>query len=461
MQWFGGSQLKSKDSHQRAQAVARLAKTSGRRPTRPVLTALIDDAAEVRLEALRVALGWRDEKTTEVLNQLLKHPEEWVRERAVAELGKVGLPEALVFILPSLCDMSTPVRTAAIQSLSTLGWRPETPGERALECIGRGQFGKAAGQGRVALELLLPFVAHPTNSVRQEVAEALGAIRDAQSTAALEKLLADPDPAVRITAIQGIKRMPAPVAALCKAVQDWDKNVRVAAVEALGQLRDSEAVPIIAACLQDESWSVRCAAAIALGQMGERSSIPLLVQSLKDSDADVRVAVSEALGAIGDVEAIEPLVMAQLDPETSVRQAALKAAVRVDHRWYRNARAYRALPALKAAARSDVYSTRGAAAELLDRIFSIRRRAVFRESGTDARMLAAEILIPCLWDDEPMLAGAAAEALGHLRSQRALEVLKAKAQDGEPWVKKFSASAVALIEGPEAGTRGWRSASNG
>jgi HEAT repeat protein len=415
------------------------------------------------MQALRVALGWKDDNTRRVLAPILQHPEVIVRERAVIELGRLGMHEAIVVVLPSLCDMAVPVRTAAVQALSALGWRPENPGERALEFIGRSQFGKAATQGRVALELLLPFASHPIVSIRLDVAEALGGIHDPQSMAALEKLMGDVDPGVRIAAIQSVKRMQAPVNALAKAVADVDKNVRVAAVEALGQLRDSEAVPTLMACLRDENWNVRSATATALGLIGERSTLGFLIPCLKDPDADVRVAVADALGMIGDMEAIEALVLAQLDGETSVRQAALKAVVRVDFRWFRNTRAYKTLPALKRAVRSDIYATRGAATELLERIFSIRRPQ-FRNASTsspDAGMQATEILIACLWDEQPLLAGAAAETLGKLRCQEALEVLKAKAEDGHAWVRKLSAAAASLIEGHDTSGRGWHPAPNG
>ena len=49
-----------------------------------LVNALIDDVEEVRIEAIRVAIGWRDEKTHEVLNPLLKNQDEWGRERGVA-----------------------------------------------------------------------------------------------------------------------------------------------------------------------------------------------------------------------------------------------------------------------------------------------------------------------------------------------------------------------------------------
>jgi HEAT repeat protein len=67
------------------------------------------------------------------------------------------------------------------------------------------------------------------------------------------------------------------------------------------------------------------------------------------------------------------------------------------------------------------------------------------------------MLIPCLWDDDPFLRGAAAEALGQLRSTRARDVLKVKAEDPDKWVRQQATAALILIEGRKATSGGgWR-----
>ena len=461
MQWFAGSQLKSKDPHQRIQAITRLMDARNPHAMNAVLAAVGDPVVGVRLEALRVILGWRDDNVIRVLKHVLQDPDSTVRERAIVELAKLGARESIPDVLPFLCDSSMPVRTAAVHALSVLGWRAETVGEQALQFIGRSEFAKAAALGHIALELLLPFVAHPVVLTRQEVAQALGALSDPEAATALRKLLTDPDAGVRIAAIQSIRRVQPSPAVLATMLEDADENVRIAAVEALGQLRDNEAVPILLNCLRDTHWGVRCAAAAALAALGERSTVPLLVDSLRDSDPDMRVAAAEAIGTIGGVEAIEPLILAQLDPETSVRQAALKAIVRVDCRWYRNPRAFGTLPALKRAVRADNHAVRNWATELMERIFGIRRQSL-RSSSTDPeadrRAQAAEVLISCLWDDEPLVVGAAAETLGLLRSRRAIDILKVKAEDEHPWVRKQALAAALLIDGG-ATAGGWQPSS--
>jgi HEAT repeat protein len=347
-----------------------------------------------------------------------------------------------------------------VHALTLLGWAPQTPEERALDLIAHGHYGQAIALGDVALDLLLSFIDHPLTATRREIAEAFGRLRSSKVLLALQKLVTDQDPAVRIAAVTSLARIQAPVGALEPLIRDPDKNVRIAAVEALGELKDTEAVPALTECLKDSQWDVRCAAALALGALGQRISVPLLADGLNDPDPDVRIACAEALGSIGDVEAIQPLIIAQLDPELSVRQAGSKAIARVDYRWPRNPRAYRTLALLKRAARLGDFAVQIAATELMERIFGIRRRALTMKSAdadADRRALASEILISCLWDDNPMLRGAAAETLGLLRSRRAADVLRVMTEDDNAWVRGCATASLKRLDmADKAAAGGWQ-----
>src|ERR1041384_5064286 len=118
MQWFATSQLKSKDPRRRKEALGRLGDSRGHQTVTAVMSALGDAEVEVRLEALRVIVRWRDENTVRALTHVTRDPHPDVRERAISELGALGLRESIPAILPSLCDMAMPVRTAAVQSLN-------------------------------------------------------------------------------------------------------------------------------------------------------------------------------------------------------------------------------------------------------------------------------------------------------------------------------------------------------
>jgi HEAT repeat protein len=460
MQWFSSAQLKSKEPRRRIDALHRLAGVRDRQSISCVLSALGDPAVEVRQEALRIAVTWRDENTARALLHAIRDSQPEIRERAISDLGALGLRDGIPAILPCLCDVAMPVRAAAVQALHMLGWMPANAAERALESVGRSQFGKAAALGRDALELLLPFAGHAAADTRRSVASALGLIREPEAIAGLHRLMTDVDAGVRIAALTAMANVEPTVSVIAPAVSDPDKNVRIAAVEVLGEMRNSEAVPCLSNCLRDQHWEVRCAAAAALALLGERSTIPLLVQGLRDVDPDMRVAAAEALAKVADAESIEPLIAAYLDPETNVRQAALRALVRVDYRWHRNARAYQSLPSLKRALRSQDYAVRNAATELMERIFSIRRPSLRSSTGdpeVDRCTHAVDLLITCLWDDDPLLRGAAAEGLGTLRSSRARDALKVAATDSHQWVQQAATRALDLVENSRGSLEnGWR-----
>jgi predicted phosphoribosyltransferase len=66
------------------------------------------------------------------------------------------------------------------------------------------------------------------------------------------------------------------------ALRDEDKEVREAAAEALGMIRDTRAVDVLIPALGDEDWDVRQRAAYALGQIGDpRAAAPLRAALLR------------------------------------------------------------------------------------------------------------------------------------------------------------------------------------
>ena len=103
-----------------------------------------------------------------------------------------------------------------------------------------------------------------------------------------------------------------------------DPQIRRAAAQALGQIRDPQALVPLVDALKDENVAVRQAAAWALGQIGDARVVKLLAPILQDEDVTARAIAARALGQIGDAQAEEPLVaVAGFNVEVwSVRQAA-------------------------------------------------------------------------------------------------------------------------------------------
>jgi HEAT repeat protein len=87
---------------------------------------------------------------------------------------------------------------------------------------------------------------------------------------------------------------------LTNALRDPDRDVRLGAIEALGQLREPSAVPALIHVLgTDRNTEIRWAAALALGEIGDQESVPSLVREQRDPDKYVRYGAAIALDRLG------------------------------------------------------------------------------------------------------------------------------------------------------------------
>jgi len=145
------------------------------------------------------------------------------------------------------------------------------------------------------------------------------------------------------------------VASLARALHDPDAAVRDRAARALGDRRDSDAIPALVAALREGRggrgavWALtqfhdpRLAAPLAgvlsdgdatakalaagkLAELGDRSAAPALVAALADAEAHVREEVARAHGRLGHPSALEALLGAlRADPGDHVREEAATA----------------------------------------------------------------------------------------------------------------------------------------
>src|SRR5262249_28121413 len=89
-----------------------------------------------------------------------------------------------------------------------------------------------------------------------------------------------------------------------------NKDVRIAAVRAIGRLGDARAVPALVRLLRDPLDDVRVVAAEALGNLRARQAVPDLVPLLYKGSDEFRVKGAYALGNIRDHQAVRELVKA-------------------------------------------------------------------------------------------------------------------------------------------------------
>jgi HEAT repeat protein len=141
------------------------------------------------------------------------------------------------------------------------------------------------------------------------------------------------DTAARLEAARrlGESRDPNALEPLAKALEDSNKWVRWAALEALGELGDRRAVPVILQFLKKREpygWGRRVAAN-ALGNINDPAAVEALIDMLKEDDPYVRRNAAYALGKLKDERAILPLIELLKDSNEWLRKSVQTVLVKM------------------------------------------------------------------------------------------------------------------------------------
>lgn len=242
------------------------------------------------------------EKVAEVLGKMLEKP----RTRApaldtIAMMGEQAPAACLSAVVGALADGDIFTRASAVAAYGVLTSAAATSKDAVLK-VKEGLTSENAG-------------------VRAAAACALATMGDAalSSADALEKLLADSaeDASGAAYVVGNGARRPPPQM----------RRPKCAAVTALARVGGAKRLAKISEALNDANWEVRLSAAEALGTLGAeaKSEVNALLGSMEDDAFPVRAMCCFALGQTRDSEAIPRLVDALEDPAFSVRLYALQA----------------------------------------------------------------------------------------------------------------------------------------
>jgi HEAT repeats len=179
-----------------------------------------------------------------------------------------------------------------------------------------------AGLGTEGMNHLLSALNSRYKDTRLGVIEALGEIRDPQAVEPLIGLLGDKDNEVRWEAALALGEIadPRALGPLEGALRDPDRYVRYGSAIALEKMGWSPDSPVDLAFLLagKQEWD-------ALAYMG-KDAIPSLDCAAKDNDKAVRLMAVRTLGRIGEEKAIPALYRAIRDPDDQVRWEAVMAS---------------------------------------------------------------------------------------------------------------------------------------
>ncbi len=167
---------------------------------------------------------------------------------------------------------------------------------------------------------------------RRRACAQLVQLGDAEAVHPLIYALDDQDASVREAAYNALGELNHPLAAtpiVTHLERETEEPVRLAALRALGKLRDVNTISIITTLLKDDQATIRQYAAEALGQIRDKRAIEDLTGCLDDKNLHVRAAACESLGMLKHGTAIRPLIQKLGDPAPLVREKALEALRRL------------------------------------------------------------------------------------------------------------------------------------
>jgi HEAT repeat protein len=125
---------------------------------------------------------------------------------------------------------------------------------------------------------------------------------------------------------------PQALEALIAAAKTHEPRMQYAAIDALTTLghrrgKEKAVPPLIDILKTDPEGSVRGRAANALGQLGDKSAVPVLVEALKDPDQFVGSYAAHGLGMLGDAAAIPALEAYEKSAEKDSQKQAARRAI--------------------------------------------------------------------------------------------------------------------------------------
>jgi len=366
--------------------------------------------------------------------ELLKSPSEVVRFSAIETLGRIGTADVSETLISYLLSATDDERAAIVKSLVQIGITPAMVGltEHLIRMLKESDWedkaialrGIEVLNAKAAVPVLVNMIgeldpAMPDTEERHAIMSRTILSIDAESE--LMKLLAAPDLKYR---------------------------GRAFAIELLGELKSSKAVPLLMEHLKALSRDLRRASAEALGEIGEAETVaPLLETSQKDVDAHVRKAAIEALGKIRASQAFEPLLaLIGVEKYADIIEKIVEALIHIDEsRFLENLGSYSGL-IRKTAARivTDV--------SLLLKLVEDPEQTVKYEAikglGRLGSSEAIDKLTEFIADTDVDVRKTAVMSLGEARV--CSEALFHGLGDDDPWVRFYTVKAIALACDPEA-----------
>lgn len=312
-------------------------------------------AAVCTAGALAAGPASADQPQFEDVVRNLRNPDAKVRMSALRLLREAQHHQATISIAPLINDPVNEIQLEAIATELSFFLTERIPERRrvgfVLEVRNSGgapaafDLGPHAVRPKAAppelVQALLKAVDDETARIRVEAMYAVGVVGvkslPAEAESELIKALDHYDPAVRAAAARVAGRLTVKSAGepLIKAINDSSREVRYAAMRALGELREPLAVQALTEQLTYYGKGEGASLAIqALARIAHPSTVPVLSTYLTHKEPFLRRSAAEGLGRIGDTSQLSVLLTGAGNDLSSETRAAMAFALqKLGHRY--------------------------------------------------------------------------------------------------------------------------------
>lgn len=369
---------------------------------------------------------------SKTLIENLKSEIKWLRESAAKALGEIKANEAVELLIKCLSDKSWEVRVEAAIALGRIG-NPK------------------------AVQPLIKKLDDKSFKVRLAVVEALGRLRDQEAVEPLARILKDKSVKIRSTAVWALWAIEGNLAIeyLIKALNDKNENVRSAAIYYLKFLKDKRAVQPLISMIAKSNKNIRSQIAETLGEIGDVQAVEPLIELLEDRDYFVRAKAAEALGKIKDIRAIQPLLKTLKDRYFNVVKEAAKALEKLGwqpkddeigaYYWLGQKDFTKLIEIGTPAVKALLYSLKRRITFPFDDMYPTEALAKIKDPRAVKPLI--KLLTKDRWDRWRI---AAANALGKIGDQKAVDSLIMALEDQSTFVQEEAIIALGKLGHPKA-----------
>lgn len=295
--------VNSTDITVRSAAASALGNFTDMRAVGPLLKTLHDTDHQVRAAAAQ-ALGnyHADDRVAGALLEMLNDPDLEVRKGVIVALANFDDEAVSQALNQALYDTNSDIRQLAAAALQELhGDKLALERLEALKKSDRGEFEEIIDRVDEGTSQIVDELYNSNPRIRARLLEVMGDRGGEYAVSVIIPGLNDINPAVRVTAIDSLRRIgSAAVMPLIAALDEKSRYIRMGVIEALGLIADDRALDALIHLTEDPDPQIRLKTVEALAKFKNPRSIKALQQAYLYASEIEKAVIVVALEMLGE-----------------------------------------------------------------------------------------------------------------------------------------------------------------